>query len=77
MEGYNYESLGSLDIYFRTYQPFGGSIFFVDWCGCDQEIYWCWLWSLAELLGGAMAAGVFRLLRREEFAQAKQNGSNP
>ena len=35
-----------------------------------QEIYWCWLWSVAELLGGAMAAGVFRLLRREEFAQA-------
>ena len=34
-----------------------------------KEIYWCWLWSVAELLGGAMAAGVFRLLRREEFAQ--------
>ena len=25
---------------------------------------------MAELLGGAVAAGVFRLLRREEFAQA-------
>ncbi len=55
--------------------PWGFHVF--DGCGCDQEIYWCWLWSLAELLGGAMAAGVFRLLRREEFTQAKQNCSNP
>ena len=35
----------------------------------SQEIHWCWLWMLAELLGGAAAAGVFRLLRREEFEE--------
>ena len=34
-----------------------------------QDIYWPWLWSAAELLGAAVAAGAFRLLRGEEFAQ--------
>jgi len=34
-----------------------------------QEIHWCYLWCVAELLGGAVAAGLFRLLRREEFAE--------
>eukprot|EP00438_Fugacium_kawagutii_P019460 Skav230463 [mRNA] locus=scaffold186:204961:213802:+ [translate_table: standard] len=33
---------------------------------------WCWLWSLAELLGAAVAAGLFRALRREEFAEARR-----
>ncbi|CAJ1393494.1 unnamed protein product [Effrenium voratum] len=34
-----------------------------------KDIYWPWLWSAAELLGAAVAAGAFRLLRGEEFAQ--------
>mmetsp|Transcript_23648 Transcript_23648/g.49450 ORF Transcript_23648/g.49450 Transcript_23648/m.49450 type:complete len:542 (-) Transcript_23648:71-1696(-) len=34
-----------------------------------KELHWPWLWSTAELLGGVVAAGLFRLLRREEFAE--------
>lgn len=34
-----------------------------------KEIHWCWLWCVAQLLAGAAAAGAFRLLRREEFAE--------
>mmetsp|Transcript_3554 Transcript_3554/g.8423 ORF Transcript_3554/g.8423 Transcript_3554/m.8423 type:complete len:541 (-) Transcript_3554:105-1727(-) len=34
-----------------------------------KELHWPWLWSTAELLGGVVAAGFFRLLRREEFAE--------
>lgn len=35
-----------------------------------QEVGWCWLWCLAELLGAALAALLFRVLRREEFVEA-------
>jgi len=34
-----------------------------------KEVGWPWLYSAAELLGAALAAGTFRVLRHEEFAE--------
>lgn len=37
--------------------------------GTWKEMHWCWLWCVAELLGATAAAGAFRALRPEEFAE--------